>query len=54
VGDWRAAGPIDPVEALAVRMADPAIGCQAYGFRNHEFFVPKILALHEAEYVSVG
>ena len=25
VGDWRATGPIDPVEALAVRMADPAI-----------------------------
>ena len=25
VRDWRATGPIDPVEALAVRMADPAI-----------------------------
>jgi transposase len=27
---------------------------QAYGFRDHEFFKLKILAIHEAKYALVG
>jgi transposase len=27
---------------------------QAYGFRDQEFFKPKILAIHEAKYALVG
>jgi transposase len=27
---------------------------QAYGFRDHEFFMLKILAIHESKYALVG
>ncbi len=27
---------------------------QAYGFRDHDFFKLKIMALHETKYASVG